>query len=594
MNEERLTTDETRVRSRWLRPEVAFLIVLVVAVYFTMMTALPVRGEETRWARVATEMLESGDWIVPRQQGYRFLDRPPLGPWTMALVGWARGQVDRVAIRLPSVLATLVTMLLVYGYGCRSLSRLGAFSAAATYPSFALVLQLGWTGENEAVYTLLLSGALLLWHWGYVRSWPMALTWSVGYGLTALAMLVKGPQAPAYFVAVTTVYLLIQWRRQASLAKHEVWSQVNRLRLTSASYLAGVGVFLLVAGLWLVPFYLRGGRQWVIDILTRTSAIRYSTDGLLSHMALYPLEIWASMLPGSIVLVGLLYPRLWRQLDRAPSEVRFAVTALLVTFPSVWLAQGAHPRYFMPLLPCAAVPVGWAIERLVAARPASAAQRWWQVCMAGAALGVAGLGAVLLVAGRVGSAHLAAIAPSRPQVYGHLAALVAIAGVLIWATVHVRSRSAGLAVAALAIFQGLLFRGLLTGARQRSANDLTQAMAELRQTLPDDVRLVSFGRAHHRFAYYYQTAIAELPWPKTADQVPPDVTYFCFDPRGYNMPLHVIARADSLTLPADGVLPFQWEQIARLMLDSSKKEVPEELTLVGRIIRAPDATFDSQ
>ena len=572
MKEDCLAIDNTDMRYRWLRPEVVFLIGLVISVYLATMTMLPVRGEESRWARVAAEMLESGDWIVPRQQGLPFLDRPPLGPWAMALVGWVRGHVDLVAVRLPSVLAILATTLLVYGYSCRSLSRLGAFAAGVTYASFGLVLQIGWTGENEAVYTLLLAGALLLWHWGDVRSWPAVLTWSVGYGLAALATLVKGPQAPIYFLAVTTVYLLLQRRLR---------------RLVSLPHLAGIGVFLLVLGLWLVPFYLASGWHAVVAILTRTSAVRYGLDGLLSHLAMYPLEVGASLVPGVVVLAGLLYPRILRQLGDAPAEVRFALTAVLVTFPTVWLAQEARPRYFMPLFPCVAVLVGWAIERLVAARPASAAARWWQLCMAAAAAGIAGFGVVLLVARHTSSTHLQAIALPPSQAVLYAGVVFGVAGVLVWAAARVHVRSAWVAVMALAVFQGLLFRGVLMRAQMHNANDMTEVVAHVRASLPADIRLVSFGPAHHRFAYYYEALIPQLPWPRSEADVPPDVTYFCFDPRTCHVPASVVASAASLATHEPHILPFAWEQIARLDGDRNKREIPEEVTIVGRILRSP-------
>ncbi len=541
-------------------------------VYLTTMTTLPVRGEESRWARVAAEMLESGDWIVPRQQGLPFLDRPPLGPWAMALAGWARGHVDLVAIRLPSVLAILATTLLVYGYSCRSLSRLGAFAAGVTYASFGLVLQIGWTGENEAIYTLLLAGALLLWHWGYVCSWPAALAWSVGYAVIALATLVKGPQAPAYFLAVTIVYLLLQRRLR---------------RFVSLSHLTGIGVFVLVVGLWLVPFYLARGWSAVVAILTHTSAVRYGLDGLLSHLVMYPLEVGASLVPGAIVLVGLLYPRLLRQLGDAPAEVRFALTAVLVTFPTVWLAQQARPRYFMPLFPCVAVLVGWAIERLVAARPASVAARWWQICMAAAAAGIAGFGVVLLAARHTSSTHLQAIALPPLQGVLYAGVVFGVAGVLVWAAVRVHARSAWVAMMALVVFQGLLFRGVLMRAQMHDANDMTEVVAQVRASLPADVRLISFGPAHHRFAYYYRTLIPQLPWPQSEAEVPPEVTYFCFDPRTCHVPADVVARTASLATREPRILPFTWEQIARVDGDRNKREVPEEVTIVGRILRLP-------
>jgi len=80
------------------------LIVLVAALYLLPLGVLPLCGEETRWAQGAREMLQTGDWIVTRQQGAIHADRPPLGCWAMAAVGAVWGRIDVVAVRLPSVL----------------------------------------------------------------------------------------------------------------------------------------------------------------------------------------------------------------------------------------------------------------------------------------------------------------------------------------------------------------------------------------------------------------------------------------------------------------------------------------------------------
>ena len=83
-------------------PQLWLLVLLCAGAYLPRLDYLTIRGEETRRARVAYEMLESGDWIVPRQQGEVYLSRPPLGNWLIALVGIIRGQIDLVAVRLPS------------------------------------------------------------------------------------------------------------------------------------------------------------------------------------------------------------------------------------------------------------------------------------------------------------------------------------------------------------------------------------------------------------------------------------------------------------------------------------------------------------
>src|SRR5947209_8070852 len=66
----------------WFLEKEAILLILVVAgTYLVRLTDMSIRGEESRWATVAGEMLRTGDWVVPRQQGAPFLSRPPLVSW---------------------------------------------------------------------------------------------------------------------------------------------------------------------------------------------------------------------------------------------------------------------------------------------------------------------------------------------------------------------------------------------------------------------------------------------------------------------------------------------------------------------------------
>ena len=43
-----------------------------------------VEPDESRYAQIALEMLQSGDFVVPRLQGEPYLDKPPLLYWVTA------------------------------------------------------------------------------------------------------------------------------------------------------------------------------------------------------------------------------------------------------------------------------------------------------------------------------------------------------------------------------------------------------------------------------------------------------------------------------------------------------------------------------
>src|SRR5438128_2048207 len=178
----------------WREWPVLLLLALIFFGYVYRAADVSMRGEEPRRAEVAREMIERGDWVLPRYQGTPFYSRPPLHNWLIAASFLGVGERSAWAARLPSLAATLLTVLLLYGYGRTFLSRAGAFAAAAVYATFGEVFQIGRTAETEAVFILLVSGSLLTWHWGVVRQWPAWWTWSLGYAFIALGGLTKGPQ----------------------------------------------------------------------------------------------------------------------------------------------------------------------------------------------------------------------------------------------------------------------------------------------------------------------------------------------------------------------------------------------------------------
>jgi 4-amino-4-deoxy-L-arabinose transferase-like glycosyltransferase len=236
------------------------LIVVVSALYGARLGRQPIVGEESRWATGAREMLATGDWIVPRQQGRVFPERPPMTMWAMAFAGWLRGDVDSIAVRLPSAVAVVLTSLLIYGYARIALSQFAAFAAALVYATMGQVMQIGRLGESEALFALLVSASLLVWHLGYLRGWSPLITWSCGFGTAALAALVKGPQAPVYFVAITAVYLAV--RRD--------WRYLFRWQ-----YAAGAAVFVAIISAWQIPFYLASSYGHVVRSRCRPAPPRW-------------------------------------------------------------------------------------------------------------------------------------------------------------------------------------------------------------------------------------------------------------------------------------------------------------------------------
>lgn len=345
-------TTTTRGWSRYFERELGWLLILVVMFYATRVTDLSIRGEESRRGRIAWEMIHSGDWLVPRVQGLPRLSRPPLQYWTIALVGEWRGAVDAVAVRLPSVLATLLTVLMIYGYGRCWMSRAGAFASAASFATFAQVLQLGRLGETEALFTFLLSAAMLSWHAGVLLRWSPWATWGTAYLLAAAATLAKGPQAPVYFAGGIGLFLLVtrNWRSAIS------WSHA-----------AGIVLFLAIVGAWQIPFSQALGQEKVSYVYLSEVAKRFEDTQwatIISHLTLFPIEVVVgSLFPWSLLLLAYSRAAFRSQIGEARLPLIFLVGCIAIAFPTVWIPPEARTRYFMPLFPCFALLCGYVVEQ---------------------------------------------------------------------------------------------------------------------------------------------------------------------------------------------------------------------------------------
>ncbi|MGE5192371.1 MAG: ArnT family glycosyltransferase [Deltaproteobacteria bacterium] len=524
-------------RSRWwLEPELALLVALVVGAYFSRMTALTVRGEESRRGLIAREMLATGDWIVPRCQGIPLFSRPPLQNWLIALVAVIRGDVDIVALRFPSDCAVLLTVILIYGYARAFLTRLGALTAGAAYASMGQVVELGRTGETDALFALFVSGSLLVWHFCQVRGESPYKTWCLGYLLAALGTLTKGPQAPVYFAGAIAAYLLLtrQWRFAFSRA-----------------HAAGIGVFALVYGAWQIPFLLTmglegAGKMYVNDVGHRFLGADWPL--FFKHLAEYPFEILICVLPWSGLLIVWCNRQFRRTQGQARHHALFLALCLAIALPTVWLPPDSRPRYLFCLFPCLALLVGIAADRVARTRSTAAWRIVWPVFVRASALAMAGIVIFVLVVSLGDLQTWLKQPPAWALPYAQ--AGLAIAALAWWSPARHTPLRRRTAVLAIAGFVAVSHDTIVIHAFQGTTVDTAGAIAEVKKHIPAGAKLVSIGQTHHIFAYLYHEHVSAIPFPESPAEAE-DVEYFCFD-------AHRTA-ADKL--------PFSWEPIGEVNCD---------------------------
>lgn len=148
------------------------LSLLFVAVFlFLYVLPLGVRPlvipDEARYAEIPREMLASGDWIVPRLNGLRYFEKPPLGYWLNAASIWLLG-ANEFAVRLPSATAVGLTAILLFAWA-RKLSddRATPLFAVAVFLLSFEVLAVGTFCVLDSVLSLWVTAAIIAFFFAY-------------------------------------------------------------------------------------------------------------------------------------------------------------------------------------------------------------------------------------------------------------------------------------------------------------------------------------------------------------------------------------------------------------------------------------------
>ncbi|MGV3605742.1 MAG: ArnT family glycosyltransferase [Planctomycetaceae bacterium] len=547
----------------WYGERELWLLLLVVSlIYLPWLHLPPLRGEETRRAMVGINMLETGDWIVPRQQGdpYFLSSRPPLQSWLMAATSRILGRFDLYAIRLPSVFALLLLLVVLYGYCRQFVSATGAFAAGAAYASMAQVLELGRTGESDLLFTLFVASSLLLWHAGYTQKWPAWKVWCLGYSAAALGTMTKGPQAPVYFAASVGLFLLV----------NRDW----RYALTT-SHLAGIITYLAIVSAWLIPFAMQMGLPGIRHVFTGDVVLygNLQPAAFAQHLALYPLEIFACCFPWSLFLLNFAFRDFRSSLGNSKSAVLFLAGALAITFPTVWWVAGAKSRFYMSLYPCIAALAGIAVDRLLYAETLPTWIRNARLRFSiGMALVMFLAGPALLLLWWRNQTTLPTLPPA-PTLFE--AGLICLVGWLLGAALLYQRACATSSQFRTVLLGSLLFLGttfgvVVVGDLTRRSSRVDLAVQKLVEQLPPDTKLVSFGPLHHMFTFHYYLytgkRIEMLPIPKSAGELPEDLVYFCTSDPTFNDP---------------GKRPFEFQQLANINCERFHRDVPGIVLVVA-------------
>lgn len=315
--------------------------------------------EEPRRCLVAMEMIERGDYVVPRLLGEVYRNKPPLQNWLLVLLSGNR--VDRITalpLRLVSLLALAGIAILLLS-SCRAPGcPEPRWAPVLVFLSTGIVMQYGRTGEVDALFAFWVAAALWAFDAGR-RARSPGKQWLLSQALLGFGILTKGI-SPLFFYP-PVLWLAVRNRRDFSFSLKP--------------FLAGLIAEVSILAAWLVPYGFAASlaslaeNVWSGEALSR-SPFASSLAALFKHLLTFPFEVLGSLLPWSAAALLWLPPRIRSDcLDRIRScpSLQLCLAVSLWGFFLFWLMPGAKGRYLIPVYPFLSVLVVLTVERVSSA-----------------------------------------------------------------------------------------------------------------------------------------------------------------------------------------------------------------------------------
>jgi len=334
------TPTPTRRRTKVALPALS-VIVAAAILYFIGAGRVSLWDRDEAWyAQTSRQMLESGDWVTPR-----FLDSPryakPIFIYWCQAASMKLFGATALAARIPSAVAMLGTISLLAVLLKRAVGSQRASLTILIFASSAIVIASAKMCLTDSVMLFFLTAAQLATFAIYRNPKEAIAPWLLWIAMGG-AILTKGP-FPLVVLFATLVALAFfdvgrQWK-SATAWKDAIrwWLNLRPLR--------GMLIIALIVGPWLAMLYLRESGALKAMLAEPLRHLTSDQDSQWVYPGYYPLTIWLTFFPWSLLLpAALIYG--WKR--RKQPTARFALATILGNWIFVELMITKLPHYMLP------------------------------------------------------------------------------------------------------------------------------------------------------------------------------------------------------------------------------------------------------
>ncbi|GAK56791.1 hypothetical protein U27_03755 [Candidatus Vecturithrix granuli] len=323
---------------------IGLLVVIALPLFFlTPFTRELWLPDEPRYAEIAMEMADAGNWIIPRFHGELYTEKPPLYFWLLAGSAELFGNWRPFALIFPAALSALGVIIVIYAFAAFLFDRKVGLLSALMLMTSVLFLGVGQFVRMDMFLLLCFSVSLLSFYRLHVRTTSYDVVYALLFFVAAaLATLTKGPIGVGLPGLIILIFLF--WTRNFSV--------LRKIRLFWGNL-----VYLAIVLAWFVPAIRQEGWDYAYLIIIKQNLGR--VYGSFSHARPWYFYLhtlpWIT-LPWFPFLVSAMI-HAWRTPTTSCEHdaSRFLWIWWGTTFVFFSLVSGKLEIYLLPLLPPTAI-----------------------------------------------------------------------------------------------------------------------------------------------------------------------------------------------------------------------------------------------
>jgi len=344
-----LETEDISCRQWWMMLAI-FVVVAGVVLFYELGDFRTLGSHEVFAAVPAREMVESGNWVVPRFGGLPRLRKPPLVYWVLASTSRLFGELNELTVRLPAAISALALSILMGIWAGRWYGKTAGFAAALAQVTFVFVIIYSRKAEVDMMLCLFTTAALFLIaderENKSRRSW--SIRWTGIYVLLSLSWLAKFHYGPVMVMAPCILYWLI----------------LKRYR-SFRNLFNPIGLSILAAAVLIWPYLLFRQIPEVWEIWRRETVGRAVGEMGNEPFWYYLPHVLGLTLPWTPLALAAI-PSSWtRAWKRADAREKFLWVWFLTQLLIVSISANKHKHYINAALPMFALLVGQQYARIV-------------------------------------------------------------------------------------------------------------------------------------------------------------------------------------------------------------------------------------